>query len=44
MIPELHIFLGIMNSLVQNLNELWEGENEFFKWCAKVAIKSEDYW
>ena len=47
-IPELHIHLGIVNRLVQELNTRWakiNGEkNPFYKWCEKMNIQSEDYW
>ena len=42
MIPELHIFTGIVNRLVQALNEKWNWDNghqdAFYKWCDKHNI------
>ena len=42
MIPELHIFTGIVNRLVQALNEKWNWDNghqdAFYKWCDKLNI------
>ena len=42
MIPELHIFTGIVNRLVQAFNERWNWDNGhadlFYKWCDKNLI------
>ena len=40
MVPELHIFTGIVNRLVRTLNARWDnGHNDkFYKWCDKNYI------
>ena len=40
MIPELHIFLGIVNRLVRALNAQW---GEFYNWCDNNLILYKNY-
>ena len=42
MIPELHIFLGIVNRIVRALNARW-GEDGFYKWCDKNHVLYKNY-
>ena len=42
MIPELHIFIGIVNRIVHALNVRW-GDNGFYKWCDKNNILYKNY-
>ena len=43
MIPELHLHIGIVNKLIQVLNDKW-GDDELFKWLALRRIKSEKFY
>ena len=43
MIPELHLHIGIVNKLLQVLNEKW-GSDEVYIWLALKHIKSEKFY